>query len=161
VCHVLLLWYFLLPLPDSFLHRCSDNIQQLLSQWFQFTLLKHSSSVCDSSNILCGYSMTLIVTCMCGYRWGFGLVNVFIDHLYTWLRTTSNYNATAISTAPTKPSSSCCLAVVSNSGDSSASHAQVFSSQPPVQNYWQVTLSLAYNILSQTTQKTVSLFLHY
>jgi hypothetical protein len=40
---------------------------------------------------------------------GYGLVNGFIDHLYTPLRTASNYSAIAnrhtlqITTAPTKP----------------------------------------------------------
>jgi hypothetical protein len=55
-----------------------------------------------------------------------------------------------ISTAPAKPSSSCSLAVASNSGDSSASHAQVLSSQSSVQYYWELTLSLAYNTSAQT-----------
>jgi hypothetical protein len=82
---------------------------------------------------------------------GFGLVNAFIDHLYTRLGTTSNYSATAnlhnsqITTALAIPFpafcvfTSCSLATASNSGHSSASCAQVLSSQPPVQN---TTLSL-------------------
>jgi hypothetical protein len=77
---------------------------------------------------------------------GFGLGNEFIDHLYTPLGTTSTYSVTAnvhnsrITTASTKPFPACCgitncsLATASNSGDSSASHAQVLSSQPPSQN---------------------------
>jgi hypothetical protein len=67
-------------------------------------------------------------------------------HLYTRLRTTSSYSAVAdlhtlqITTAPAKPFPACCvfnshsLATASNSGDPSASHAHVLSSQPPVQN---------------------------
>jgi hypothetical protein len=46
------------------------------------------------------------------------------------------------------------LATASNSGDSSASRAQVFSSQPPVQNSAELTLSLAYNISARITYKT-------
>jgi hypothetical protein len=71
---------------------------------------------------------------------------VTIDHLYTWLRTTSNYRATAnfhssqITTAPAKPFPAFCvftsrpLLTASNTGDSSASSAQVLSSQPTIQN---------------------------
>jgi hypothetical protein len=74
---------------------------------------------------------------------GFGLVNRFIDILYTRLGTTSNYSAIAdlhilqITTASAEPFIVCCiftsrsLATVSNSGDSSASCTQVL---PPVQN---------------------------
>jgi hypothetical protein len=74
------------------------------------------------------------------------LVNGFIDHLYTPLGTVSNYSAVAnlhtlqITTAPAKLFSSlqifisCYLATASVTGDSSTSHAQVLSSQPPVQN---------------------------
>jgi hypothetical protein len=81
---------------------------------------------------------------MCDYRRGFGLMNEFIDHLYT--RLVSNYSATAnllnsqITTAPAKSFPACCvftslsLETASNSGDSSASRAQVLSSQTPVQN---------------------------
>jgi hypothetical protein len=69
----------------------------------------------------------------------------FINHLYTRLGSTSNYNATAnlhnsqIATAPAKPFPACCLhqpflAAASNSGDSSPSRVQVLSSQLPVQN---------------------------
>jgi hypothetical protein len=75
----------------------------------------------------------------------YGLVNGFIDHLYTALRTTSNYSIIAnlhilqITTAPAKPFPVCfvishSLATASNSGDSSASCAQVLSSQPSMQN---------------------------
>jgi hypothetical protein len=61
---------------------------------------------------------------------GYGLVNEFIDHLYTSLGTTSNYSATAnlhysqITTALAKPLIACCvltsrsLATASNSGGS-------------------------------------------
>jgi hypothetical protein len=73
-------------------------------------------------------------------------MNGFIDNLYTWLGTTSNYSATTnlhnsqITTAPTKPFRARCvftsrsLAATSNSGDSSDIRAEVLSSQPPVQN---------------------------
>jgi hypothetical protein len=73
-------------------------------------------------------------------------VNGFIDHLNTGLGNTSNYSATAdlhnsqIITAPAKPLPACyiftsrSMSTVSNSGDSSASRAQVLSSQRPVQN---------------------------
>jgi hypothetical protein len=46
---------------------------------------------------------------------GFGLVNGFIDNIYTILGTTSNYRATAnlhnskITTAHAKPFPACCL----------------------------------------------------
>jgi hypothetical protein len=75
-----------------------------------------------------------------------GLVTGFIDHLHTRLKTISNYSATAISTIHKSPQhlvspfTACCvfnshsLATAGNSGDSSASCAQVLSSQPPVQN---------------------------
>jgi hypothetical protein len=77
---------------------------------------------------------------------GFGLVNGFVDHLYTWLVSTSKYSATTdlrnsqITTAPAKPFSACSiftshsLATASNSGDPSASGAKVLSLQPFVQN---------------------------
>jgi hypothetical protein len=70
---------------------------------------------------------------VCDYRWVFGLHIGFIDHLYTQLRTMSNYDATTnlrnsqITTAPAKPFPACCvftshsLVMASNSGDSSAS----------------------------------------
>jgi hypothetical protein len=82
---------------------------------------------------------------------GFGLVNGVADHLYIQLRTTSSYSATAhlynsqITTAPAKPFfqpaifTNHSLAMASNSGDSSASSAQVFSSQPPMQNSTELT----------------------
>jgi hypothetical protein len=73
-------------------------------------------------------------------------VNEFIDHLYTPVGITSNYSAIAnlhtlqITIAPAKSfyslsvfiSSS--LATASNSGDTSASRAQILSSQPPTQS---------------------------
>jgi hypothetical protein len=70
----------------------------------------------------------------------------FIDHLYTRLGTTSIYSATAnlhnsqITTAPNKSFPACyvftfrSLATAPNSGDSSASRAQVLSSPTLVQN---------------------------
>jgi hypothetical protein len=77
---------------------------------------------------------------------GFGLVNRFIDRLYTRLISTSNYSATAdihnsqITTALAKLFPACyvyidrSLATAANSRDSSTSRVQAFSSQPPVQN---------------------------
>jgi hypothetical protein len=74
------------------------------------------------------------------------LVNGFIDHLYTRLRTAINCSVTAnlhnsqITTAHAKLFPTCCiftscsLAAASNSGDSSVSRAQVPSSETSVQN---------------------------
>jgi hypothetical protein len=78
------------------------------------------------------------------------MVNGFIDHLYTPLGTKSIYNAIAnlrtlqIATAPAKSFPACyvltsrSLATASNSGDSSASRAQVILSQLPMQNSCQI-----------------------
>jgi hypothetical protein len=82
---------------------------------------------------------------MCDYRRGIDWMNGFIDHLYTRLGTTGNYSAIAVLhnsqiTVPTKHFPACCvltsrfLATASNSGDSSASCAQVLLSQSPVQS---------------------------
>jgi hypothetical protein len=74
---------------------------------------------------------------------GVGLDIGFIDHLYTRLGTTSNYSATANLhnlqiRAKHFPAcwlfTSRFLVTASNSGDSSASHAQVLYSHTPVQN---------------------------
>jgi hypothetical protein len=73
----------------------------------------------------------------------YGLVNGFIDHLYTPLGTTSNYSCrwsphSQIITAPARSSPACyvfnsrSLATASNSGDSS--RAQILSSQSSLQN---------------------------
>jgi hypothetical protein len=62
-----------------------------------------------------------------------------------------------ISTAPAKPFLACrvftsrSLATASNSGDSSASRAEVLSSQTPVQDGTIATSSLAYNISARNT----------
>jgi hypothetical protein len=73
-------------------------------------------------------------------------MNGFIDHLYTRLGATSNYSVTAnlhylqITTVLAMPFTACyvftsrSLATVSNIADSSASRAQVLSSQAPVLN---------------------------
>jgi hypothetical protein len=67
----------------------------------------------------------------------------FIVHLYTSLGTTSTYNNlhnSHITAAPAESFPACCVftgcsqAMASNTGSSSASHAQVLSSQPPMQN---------------------------
>jgi hypothetical protein len=92
-------------------------------------------------------------------------VNGFIYHLFTRLGATSNYNAIAdlhtlqIPTATAKPFPACCvftsrsLVTASNSGDYSASRAQVLSLQTPIRNStpFQVTFSFAYNISARTT----------
>jgi hypothetical protein len=82
--------------------------------------------------------------CRGDYSTGYGFTIGFIHHLCTPLGTTSNYSAIAnlhnsqIITPPTKPFPTCCfftsrsLTTACNSGDSSASRAQVLSSQPPV-----------------------------
>jgi hypothetical protein len=78
---------------------------------------------------------------------GFGLNTGFIDHLYKQLGTTRNYSAIAdlqnskSTKAPATSFPACCafisrsLATASNSGDFSASHAQVLFLQNPVQNW--------------------------
>jgi hypothetical protein len=83
------------------------------------------------------------------YVWlytGFGLVNGFIDHLFTWLRTASscstitNLHNLQITTALAKPFHACCvftnhsMASASDVGNSLSLHAQVLSSQTPTQN---------------------------
>jgi hypothetical protein len=82
------------------------------------------------------------------------LVNGFIDHLYTRLVITSNYRATAnlhssqITTVHAKPFPAYCvftsrfLTTAFNSGDPSASRAEVLSSQTPVQNSSELTTEL-------------------
>jgi hypothetical protein len=97
---------------------------------------------------------------------GFGVMKGFTDHLYRWLRTTSSYSAFAnlhksqITTAPAKPFPACgvftshSLATASNSGDSSASCPQIFSSQPPVPNWTRFSSCPGYNNPTWTTQKT-------
>jgi hypothetical protein len=77
---------------------------------------------------------------------GYGLDIGFIDALYTPLGTTGNYSTTAnlhtlqFTTAPAKPFPACCvltshsLATASNSGYSSAFHAQDLPSLTLVQN---------------------------
>jgi hypothetical protein len=77
---------------------------------------------------------------------GFGLVNGFIEYLYTQHGTTSTYNATVelhtfhITTALAKQIRACSvftsrsLTTASSNGNSSASRPQVLSSQPPMQN---------------------------
>jgi hypothetical protein len=90
---------------------------------------------------------------------GYGMLNGFIDLLYTPLGTTSNYNAIAnlynsqITRAPAKPFSASCffvgcsLATASNSGHSSASRAQVLLSQPSLQ-ISTVSSTIAQSLLS-------------
>jgi hypothetical protein len=79
---------------------------------------------------------------MCGFRWGLDwrldlLTLTYTTHKYS---TTANLRNSQITTAPAKPFPACCAftshsqVIASYSGDSSASHAHVLSSQPPVQN---------------------------
>jgi hypothetical protein len=86
----------------------------------------------------------------------------FIYHLYTRListsndRTTANFHSSQITTASSKTFPACCiftrrsLATVSDTGDSSASRAQVLCSPAPVQN-WLSSKPPGYNILARTT----------
>jgi hypothetical protein len=85
-----------------------------------------------------------IFTCKRDYKRDFGLENGFNDHLHTRLGTTSNYSATAnhnsqITIAPAKSFPACSLHQPLHGngfyiGDSSASRAQVLTSQPSAQN---------------------------
>jgi hypothetical protein len=95
-------------------------------------------------------------------------VNGFTDHLRTRLVSKSNYGAMAdlhnsqITTATAKRFPACCvftslyLATASNSRDSSISRLYILSSHPSVQDSAELTLSLDYSILAQTTQKTLA-----
>jgi hypothetical protein len=97
-------------------------------------------------------------------RPGFGLVIGLIDHLYTHLGTTSNYSAIAnlhnsqITTVLAKSFPACSvftsrsLVTASNSGDSSALHAQALSSQPPVQDWHGCPNFLPYNSSAWPTE---------
>jgi hypothetical protein len=92
-------------------------------------------------------------------------VNGFIDHLCTRLETTSNYNTTSdlhnsqITPAAAKPFPACCvftsrsLAATSNGEDSSASRAQVLSSQPPFKlSELKVTVTLQLVVYRQSVR---------
>jgi hypothetical protein len=83
---------------------------------------------------------------VCDYRQGIDWITTFVEHLYTQLVTKSNYNAIAdvhtlqIITAHAKHFPACCvltsrsLATASNTGDSSATRAQVFPSPTVVRD---------------------------
>jgi hypothetical protein len=82
------------------------------------------------------------------------MVNGFIDRLYTrpgTYSTTFNVHNSQIDTAAAKHSPACCvftsrsLATTTNSEDSSTSHAQVLSSQSPIQNSLNSKSELLYN----------------
>jgi hypothetical protein len=100
---------------------------------------------------------------------GYGLINGFIDHVYTPLGTTSNYSAIAnlytlqIITAPAKIFSSLLffisryLATDFNSGDSSASRAQVFLLEPHVQNSCQLSAELQRHSFSASLESSSDL----
>jgi hypothetical protein len=103
---------------------------------------------------------------------GFGLVNGFIDHLYTPIENTNNYSAIAISTINKSPQHSlslfpACLVFISNSlakasnsEESSASGAQVLSSQTPVQNSLSTHCRLNYSAISSQPHLQNSLSTH-
>jgi hypothetical protein len=107
------------------------------------------------------------VTCMCDYRrsldWCLDLLTTYKHDTLS----TSNYSATAISTIQKSPQqtlslfpawcafTSRSLAMASNSGDSSASRAQVLSSQPPLQN--STTLTTKSKSKSHCDWRSVSL----
>jgi hypothetical protein len=96
-------------------------------------------------------------------------VNGFIDHLYTSLGTTSNYSTTTnlqnsqITTVPSKPFPVCYVftsrshRTASNSGDSSASRAQVLSLQPSMQISAELTTDSLSLILRPTVSRPVYL----
>jgi hypothetical protein len=83
-----------------------------------------------------------LCVCVWDYRREFELSNGFIDHLYTRLGTTNHYSATSnlqnsqhpLSHFPVFSVFSRFLTTVSNSGDFSASRAQVLPSRTLVQN---------------------------
>jgi hypothetical protein len=83
-------------------------------------------------------------TCMSDYRrgldWMLDLFTTYTTRISTSNYVTANLQNSQITTAPAKPFAACCafssrsLVTASNSGDPSASRAQVLSSQTPVQN---------------------------
>jgi hypothetical protein len=100
---------------------------------------------------------------------GYGLVNGFIDYLYTALGTTRNYStivnlhSSKITTASATPSPACCLqqpfpATASNSGDSSASRAHVVTVRRITRNYTHSTDlgSSIYSLGADTTENKAS-----
>jgi hypothetical protein len=101
---------------------------------------------------------------MCDYRIGYWIYWPF-TRIHSRLVSASNYSEIAIlhnsqfTTAPAKLFSTCCvftslsLATASNSGGSSASRAQVHSSQSNVQNWLGRPKCPPYNPLAQTMQK--------
>jgi hypothetical protein len=72
-------------------------------------------------------------------------IHGFIDHLYTPLGTTLYRSPTNTDWCPRSMtvSTSRLLATASTEGDSSASHAQVLLSQPPVQNSCQLSTDIS------------------
>jgi hypothetical protein len=97
------------------------------------------------------------------YRRGFGFKNRFTDYLYTRLGTaiiTANLQNSQVTTAPASPFPACWVftsrfvATASNNGDSSASRAQVLSSQTPVQNWLDRPNFLPYKSSGRTEYKT-------
>jgi hypothetical protein len=118
------------------------------------------------ASIYLGYYIVKYTSSMERLSTGFGLNIGFIDQLHTWLASTSTYSATANlhssqnTTARVKLFTACyvftsrSLATASNSGYSSASCAQVLSSQTSVRTWEALALSLAYKISAWTTKKT-------
>jgi hypothetical protein len=100
---------------------------------------------------------------MCDYKpsldWWVDLFTTSIQNSELQANTAPQHNS-QITTAPAKHFAGCCvftrssLATAFDSGDPSGSGAQVLSSQSPVKNSSELTLSLAYNTSARTTQKT-------
>jgi hypothetical protein len=96
----------------------------------------------------------------CDYRRGIDWIFDILTHLYIPLRITSNYGIIAnlhtlqLTTVSAKNLPVCnsfnsrSLVTASNSGDSSASHAQVLLLQPPVQNSWKPSTQLQRHLFS-------------
>jgi hypothetical protein len=127
------------PLQEYF-HRGNGN-NKICSQIY---FSSHFNIFTDRP-ILALYNILSRFICVC-LQTGYGLVNRFIDHLYTPLGTTSNYSATAnLRTLQITASNikifqartlfnSCFLVTDVNSGDSSASHIQVLPVRPISRN---------------------------
>jgi hypothetical protein len=161
-------------------HATKPYPDAIQSMWLHTTVFIKIYFIFSSSSGLSGFPLAVRFLhrdfVYCHLYWllymGFGLVNGFIDHLYTWLRTTSIYCATTnlhnsqITTAPAKPFPFCCvltsrsLAMASNSGDSSASCTQVVSSQASLQTLSVFKITPRHRLRRNTLFPTVPLLLH-